>query len=306
MSSVETSLGPRPDAGRAADVPVRESGGSRRPVPVRRRSRDVNVSDAERGLSVATGLVLVAGALVRRGLGGAALGIVGASLLHRGTTGRCAVYRRLEIDTAHGHVPREIELARSVTVETDPEAVRRFWSEPGSLERVTSWVDEVRVQEGGVWQVTLLLPGGRRTELTVERGGGGAPDGEAGEGETRVWRSPREARIGYEVRIACEPAPGDRGTEVGVHLRLRPPGGAAGTALGRALEGALSAALGEALRRMKQILEAGETATIEIQPAGPRSRLRRALFGSDAERAAESGGRHRAEPMARRDEEAWA
>lgn len=57
-----------------------------------------NVGQIERELSMIAGLALGVYGLIKRGWGGAALGAAGAMLLHRGTTGHCALYQTLGID----------------------------------------------------------------------------------------------------------------------------------------------------------------------------------------------------------------
>jgi uncharacterized membrane protein len=58
-----------------------------------------NVGSAERVVSIIGGASCVVGGLVRGGLSGAALAIIGGGLLFRGLSGHCCAYQALGIDT---------------------------------------------------------------------------------------------------------------------------------------------------------------------------------------------------------------
>ena len=61
-----------------------------------------------------------------------------------------------------------------------------------------------------------------------------------------------------------------RGTEVRVSLKYDPPGGQVGTALAKLVGRSPEAQIKADMRRLKQILEAGEIPTVEGQPHGGR------------------------------------
>jgi uncharacterized membrane protein len=63
-------------------------------------------------------------------------------------------------------------------------------------------------------------------------------------------------------------AAGGRGTEVAVDLEYQPPAGALGSAIARVLGEEPQCQIEEDLRRLKQLMEAGEVATTVGQPAG--------------------------------------
>lgn len=77
--------------------------------PPRQAERRVNVSDAERKVSVAAGSILAALGIYRRSIPGAVIAAVGAAMIHRGVTGRCYAYDALGLDTAG---PEEKERAK--------------------------------------------------------------------------------------------------------------------------------------------------------------------------------------------------
>ena len=70
------------------------------------------------------------------------------------------------------------------------------------------------------------------------------------------------------VRIRFEPATGGRGTTVRVSLKYDPPGGALGALVARLFGENPDQQIDEDLRRFKQLIESGETATTTGQPSG--------------------------------------
>src|SRR4051812_4562982 len=63
--------------------------------------QSINVGETERMISTLGGAGLAALGLARRGVGGVALMLLGGALVQRGLSGRCAMYRALDVDTAH-------------------------------------------------------------------------------------------------------------------------------------------------------------------------------------------------------------
>ncbi len=61
-----------------------------------------NVGSGERLCSALTGAALTLYGLSRMSLGGIALAALGGSLLYRGATGQCQLYKALNINTAEG------------------------------------------------------------------------------------------------------------------------------------------------------------------------------------------------------------
>jgi len=79
-------------------------------------------------------------------------------------------------------------------------------------------------------------------------------------GEMIGWRSVEGSDIRTEGAVYFRRAPGRRGTEVKVSFSYVVPGGSAGAAFAKILRDP-SAELREALRHLKQIMEAGEVPT---------------------------------------------
>jgi uncharacterized membrane protein len=236
-----------------------------RPAGTRRRESTENVSRIERGITLPFGGLLILGGMRHRGLAGAAVGIAGVVLVARGWTGRCPLYRRLGIDTAHRQRAAEVQWSRTITVGAPLEAARAICEDPSQAARVVSLVARAEA-EGDRWRVTTKGRPGRTLELTLRR------DADAIE-----WRTAADEATPGRLRLDFSPAPGNRGTEISARLMLRPPDGAVGKAIGRGIEGIGERWLGTQLARLKQLVETGEIARTGSQPAGPRSALRRAL-----------------------------
>src|SRR4051794_25318166 len=71
-----------------------------------RPARDVNVGDMERAASLIGGGGLMLYGLTRGTLGGVGLALLGGALIYRGTTGQCAGYKALGINTTQSRGPR--------------------------------------------------------------------------------------------------------------------------------------------------------------------------------------------------------
>ena len=87
-------------------------------------------------------------------------------------------------------------------------------------------------------------------------------------GELIVWRSDPEGLVHHSGAVRFRPAPGGRGTEVRLEVEYLPPGAPLGRAIARVFGSATEYLAEDDLRRLKQILEAGETATTRGQTRG--------------------------------------
>jgi hypothetical protein len=92
-----------------------------------------------------------------------------------------------------------------------------------------------------------------------------------------VYREPSDVDIaqlpaplvefGDRIEVRVRPAPGGKGTELGVRLRGRP----SGSALGRLSGSDPQADLRSALRKAKQLIEVGEVLAVDPAPHGKRT-----------------------------------
>ena len=95
-------------------------------------------------------------------------------------------------------------------------------------------------------------------------------------GEVISWRSVEGSEIPNEGRVEFNRAPADQGTELRVHLKYDPPAGVLGKTVARLFGEEPSQQIRQDLKRFKQLVEAGEIATIEGQPSGPERYTREA------------------------------
>ena len=234
---------------------------------------EVNVGHFERGASVTLGAALIALALSRRRVPGAlTFGLLGAYLSWRGATGHCALYEALDTGTseddedqrlaAGGHDDASTEAA--ATIGRPPEEVYAFVRRLENAPRFMALVESVQPLDATRSRWVARTPAGQtlvwEAEVLEDR-----------PGELIAWRSEPGALVHHAGAVRFQPAPGGRGTEVRLDIEYQPPGAPLGRAVARLFGSATEYLVEEDLRRLKQLLEAGETATTRGQPsAAPR------------------------------------
>lgn len=243
----------------------------------RHRSRfdDGNGSDnnqIERAASALLGGALIAFGLGRRSLGGVALAAVGGELLYRGVSGHSHLSgSQLSQVFGKGSLERiksELlptgadapEIDRAITIGKPAEELYRLWTDPKTLSRIVPDMVEVTDQGQGRKQWAVQGPNGRRicwnTRVVDDK-----------PGNLLRWRSEEGAAIPNEGVVRFSPAPGDRGTEVRLHLRFDPPTGVFGGTMARMLGFGPDLLAAKMLRNLKSLAEAGEIPTTRPQPA---------------------------------------
>jgi uncharacterized membrane protein len=226
----------------------------------------MNLEPAERGLSVTLGAAMLAFSAARgRSLRSVVLAAAGAYLAHRGITGHCAVYEGLEGDPDdewHGggrHDDASVEAA--ITIARPPEEVYAYWRALENAPRFMEAIESVEPRGAQRSRWRARGPAGERWEWEAEIL-------EDRPNELLAWRSLPGSGFRHHGAVRFQPAPGGRGTEVRAAIELRPPGGAAGRAIARLSRRVPPLVVKEDLRRLKQILEAGETPVAGF-PRGP-------------------------------------
>ncbi len=232
----------------------------------------VNVGEIERWASSIGGGALAVYGITRLIQGnwlGAVLGLVGGSLIYRGTTGHCNMYQALGISTAEGptnpniSVPanRGIKVEKSVTVNRRPEELYRFWRNFENLPRFMDHLESVRVEGEGRSHWVAKAPAGTTVEWDAEVYN-------EKENELIAWRSLEGADVDNAGSVRFEAAPGGGSTIVRVSLKYDPPGGVIGSTFAKLFGEEPSQQIEEDLRRFKQVMETGETQSDEGQSSG--------------------------------------
>ena len=88
------------------------------------------------------------------------------------------------------------------------------------------------------------------------------------ENQLIAWKAVEDADVQNEGNVTFTEAPGGRGTEVRVNLTYHPPGGQLGSAVAKLFGEEPSQQLSDDLRRFKQRMETGVTATTQGQSSG--------------------------------------
>jgi uncharacterized membrane protein len=230
----------------------------RRPILSR-----VNVGPVERGISLATGFVLLAYTISRRPKLGLPLGLDAGYLIYRGATGHCVFYQMLGINRTEVNGHEGIRVERSVTVNRPREELFRMWRDFENLPRFMRHLESVQVDpdDPGRSHWVARAPLGKQIEWDSEVI-------EERENELLIWKSLPGSMVESMGRVEFLEAPGGRGTIVRVSMEYNPPAGSLGAAFAKLLREEPAMQIKNDLRHFKQIMEAGEIPTVEGQPSG--------------------------------------
>jgi uncharacterized membrane protein len=228
-------------------------------------SGDVNVGQTERWASALGGGALAVYGLtqlIRSGSwGGAALALVGGSLIYRGTSGHCAMYEAAGINTSGTgtgekspvvSVPAErgIKVEESIVINSrTPGELYSFWRNFENLPRFMNHLESV-TSSGNRSHWVAKAPAGTSVEWDAEVYN-------EKDGELIAWRSLEGSQVDNAGSVHFTAAPGGGGTEVRVVLKYDPPGGAIGAAVAKLFGEEPSQQIREDLRRFKQLMETG-------------------------------------------------
>jgi uncharacterized membrane protein len=156
------------------------------------------------------------------------------------------------------------KMKKAVTVSAPPERLYKFWRKLEDLSVLFDYVISVTVLTDIHSHWTLRVPGGMTlewdAEITTDR-----------KDEMIGWRSLQGADLDNAGYVRFERATGGRGTVVRVALQYNPPAGKLGAALATVLGEKPSSLVEEALRKFKQLMEAGEVATTTEEGRVPQA-----------------------------------
>ncbi|MCK6545770.1 DUF2892 domain-containing protein [Myxococcota bacterium] len=227
-------------------------------------TRAPNVGETERWISMIAGGALVVYGLTRRSIPGALVALAGGALVRRGVTAHCPVYERLRISgTTEGGM--ELSLDESITINRPREEVYAYFRNFENHPRFMRHLKFVSSMGDGRSHWALKVPGGPLVEWDARLVEDVPP-------ELLRWESIEGSDLDHHGEVWFEDAPGDRGTEIHVHWKYRPPGQGVGALFAKLGESITTTTLRQELRRFKQIVETGEIATIQGQPSGRERR----------------------------------
>ncbi len=209
--------------------------------------------------ALAAAAALIGYGASRRSLAGLCVAATAAPLVYRGATGRWPASLeglgawRADTRTALSG-PRGIHLRESVRLECPVDEVYRFWARLENLPTFMPNLLSVSDLGGGRSHWVARGPAGMRVEWNAEI---------INEIPNKVlaWRSLPGGDVASAGSVTFEPARGDdRGTQLTVTLQYEPPAGKVGALIAGAFGREPSQTIREDLRRLKQLLEAGEIA----------------------------------------------
>lgn len=223
----------------------------------------VNVGPLERGISLATGLALLAYTLSRRPKLSLPLRLDAGYLIYRGATGHCVFYQMLGISRAEVNGHEGIRVERAVTVNRPKAELYQMWRDFENLPRFMQHLKSVQVDQSdrGRSHWVAKAPLGKSIEWDAEVI-------EERENELLVWKSLPGSLVESMGRVQFIGAPDGRGTIVRVSMEYNPPAGSLGAAFAKLLREEPDLQIKNDLRHFKQIMEAGEIPITEGQPSG--------------------------------------
>lgn len=207
-------------------------------------------------LSSATVLLMVGAA--RRDRVGLVAAIASAPLLYRGLTGTWPAANGKASDTrAQLGGPRGLRVQEAIQLEVPIDEVYRFWRRLENLPRFMSYLESVSES-----------PDSERSHWVARGPGGVTVEWDAEiinqrENQLLAWRSLPGSDIVTAGSVNFDRARGGRATQITVNLQYAPPAGRGGAAVAWLFGRAPSQTIREDLRRLKQLLEAGEIARVE-------------------------------------------
>ena len=233
-----------------------------------RPTRFVNVGEAERWASAFGGGILVAYGIRQRNPIGLALAALGGGLLFRGATGHCQAYTALHIDTAgkprsvDGQAVHDGRFVKQTTTIARPAAdLYAFWRDEANAPKFMEGIESARKTGEKTSHWVASGPLGTRSEWDAEI---------FADEPNRLfsWKTLPGALVPHVGTVKFDPSTGGKETVVTLELNYEAPGGWLGQAAAK-VTGMDPNAMGrENLRRFKQLLEAGEIATISGQSSG--------------------------------------
>ena len=241
-------------------------------------SRRVNLGEAERKVSLVTGVGLLAYILIHRPKMSLPLGVEAGYMLYRGATGHCVFYQMMEINRSENG-NKGIQVQRSITVNRPKDELFRIWRNFENLPRFMKHLKSVRVSnaESGQSHWVTTGPLGREIEWDSEIT-------EESENEYLAWSSLPGSVVESKGSVHFVDAPIGRGTILHVSMEYQPPAGSLGAAFARLFGEEPGQQVRDDLRHFKQVMETGEAASVDGQTSGRNQNFERSIREKERER----------------------
>jgi uncharacterized membrane protein len=214
-----------------------------------------SIGALERVAALTTATAVVAYGLSRRSLPGVCLAAAATPIAYRGLAGDWPRVRNRQSSHAITRAAlggkRGVPVRESVRLEKPIDEVYRFWRHLENLPKFMNYLEEVTDLGNGRSRWIAKGPAGTRVEWEAEI---------INEVENKVigWQSLPGADVITAGSVNFDTARNGRSTQVSVHFQYAPPAGRAGSLIAMVFGREPSQTVREDLRRLKQLLEAGE------------------------------------------------
>jgi uncharacterized membrane protein len=198
-------------------------------------------------------------------------------LLARAAAGYCPIRATLNLkrrrDDARQALggARGVHIHESITIRAPLELLFEFWANPENLPMVLPYVERVERLGNGRSHWVVKGPANVNVEWDA------AVINEVPL-EIVAWQSLPGADVASAGAVRFKRTTDER-TELTVHMQYSPPAGRLGAGLATILGSSPASQVREALRQLKQSMEAGEVPTTSGQPSGRRGLLYAATGG---------------------------
>lgn len=157
-------------------------------------------------------------------------------------------------------IARDVHIETSIAIDKSPEVLYAFWRDFANLSLFMRNLDSVTQLNSTQSHWVAKGPAGARVEWDAEIYN-------EKENELIAWRSLENADVVNAGSVRFQAGPSGHGTFVRVTINYNPPVGKVGASLAKLLGAEPEQLIKEDLRRLKQIMEAGELATVDGQPS---------------------------------------
>jgi uncharacterized membrane protein len=161
-------------------------------------------------------------------------------------------------------VARDVHIETSIAIDKSPQELYSFWRDFTNLPLFMKNLESVTELNSTQSHWVAKGPAGTRVEWDAEIYN-------EKENELIAWRSLEDADVVNAGSVRFQAGPPGHGTFVRITMNYNPPAGTIGASLAQLLGAEPEQLIKEDLRRLKQILEAGEIATVDGQTSGRAS-----------------------------------